>query len=146
MIVLTDGVDLLSSVTSRTAAQAALRHDVTVYVVSTGRIRRELLDAALASSALRLQQRERARRERAQLERAEEPMNHLAGSTGGRALFPRALRDLAKAYDEVGQELRSRYLLGYYAAGEPASGYHTITVASRRPGVALHARQGYYRP
>ena len=145
MIVLTDGVDTLSSVTSRTAARAALRRDVSVYVVSTGRILDEILEAIVSNAAISPAKRSERRIMRDQVRRAEEPLNHLAGTTGGRALFPRGLGDLSKAYAEIASEIRSRYLLGYYPARPAAAGFRAIAVTCRRPGVSVHARQGYYR-
>jgi VWFA-related protein len=89
--------------------------------------------------------REKQRAERDKIRRAEEPLAHLSDSTGGRVLLPRELRDLSKAYAEIADELRSRYLLGYYPAGERASGFHAIAVTTKRPNARVHARQGYFR-
>ena len=144
MIVLTDGVDTLSSVTSRTAARAALRRDVSVYVISMGRILDEMLTAIVSNGAINATKRAEGRIMRDQVRRAEEPLDHLAGTTGGRALFPRGLRDLSKAYAEIASEIRSRYLLGYYSSRPSAAGFRAIAVTCKRPGVSVHARKGYY--
>lgn len=144
MVVLTDGLDTLSTVTSRTAAQTALRYEVSVYVVSTSRIEAEATRAAIV--AARLSPRERARHQArlGQLARAEEALEHLADQTGGRVLYPKGPGDLRKAYAEVAGEIRSRYLLGYYPSS-PAPGRHVIGVTVRRKDVTVHARRGYFR-
>jgi VWFA-related protein len=126
-IMLTDGVDTLSSVTSRTASQEALRRDVTVYAISTGRILDEIIRAGLESGAVPKADRAKHRAEREKIRRAEEPLSHVADSTGGRVVFPRQLRDLSKSYAEIAGELRSR------------------AVSVKRPNARLHARQGYFR-
>jgi Ca-activated chloride channel family protein len=145
MIVLTDGVDTLSSVTSRTAARAALRRDVSVYVVSMGRILDEILQAIVSNSAISAAKRYERRIMRDQVRRAEEPLNYLAVTTGARAVFPRGLGDLSKAYAEIAGEIRSRYLLGYYPARPGVAGFRAIAVSCKRPRVSVHARGGYYR-
>jgi Ca-activated chloride channel homolog len=145
MVVLTDGVDTLSSVTSRTASQEALRRDVTVYSISTGRILDDIIHAAIESGAVPKADREKQRGERNTIRRAEEPLTYLSDSTGGRVLFPHAIQNLSKSYAEIAGELRSRYLLGYYPAGDRATGFHSIAVATVRANARAHARQGYFR-
>ncbi len=144
MVVLTDGVDTLSSVTSRAASQEALRRDVTVYSISTGRILDDIIRAAVESGVVPKADREKRRGERDQIRRAEEPLGYLSDSTGGRVLFPHAIQELSKSYAEIASELRSRYLLGYYPPNR-AAGFHAIAVSTARTNARVHARQGYFR-
>ena len=144
VIVLSDGDDTLSSVTSRSAARAALMHDVSVYVVSIGRIMIPIFDGYANNRAIPLDKRMAFRETAARLRRDEERLNYLADQTGGRVLYPDGLQDLSKAYGEIADEIRSRYLVGYYPPSA-AHGFRSITVVTSRKGVRLHARQGYYR-
>lgn len=144
VIVLSDGDDTLSSVTSRTAARAALMHDVSVYVVSIGRIMIPIFDGYANNRTVPLDKRMAFRESASRLRRAEERLDYMTDQTGGRALYPQALQDLSKAYAEIADEIRSRYLVGYYPPDE-AHGFRTITVTTSRKGVRIHARQGYFR-
>jgi len=74
----------------------------------------------------------------------EESLRDLAERTGGRVLFPERGKDLSKAYDDVAEELRARYVLGFYEPESAKPGFHALVVGTRRPGVELRARAGYY--
>jgi Ca-activated chloride channel family protein len=145
LVVLTDGDDTISSVTSRSAARAALAHDTSVYVVSIGRVVGQIYEGVANNSAVPTQKRTEFRDALARIRRAEERIEYLADQTGGRVLYPSATGDLKKAYGEVAEEIRSRYLLGYYPPDALAAGFHTIAVTTPRKGVRLHARQGYFK-
>ena len=145
VIVLTDGDDTISTVTSRVAARAALAHDTSVYVVSIGRIVGDIYESVASNRMVPTQQRTQYRETRERLKRAEERLNYLAEQTGGRVLYPSGPGDLTKAYREVGDEIRSRYLLGYYPPDDLAAGFHTVSVTGRRKDARVHARQGYFK-
>lgn len=144
VVVLTDGDDTISSVTSRTASRAALAHDTSVYVVSIGRIAREIYEAVANNRAVPTQKRQEFRAALGRLRRAEERLEYLADQTGGRVLYPSGPGDLGKAYDEIAEEIRSRYLIGYYPPPSAAPGFHEISVTTSRKKVRVHARQGYF--
>src|SRR5262249_19180945 len=110
VIVLTDGDDTISSVTSREAARAALAHHASVYVVSIGRIEGGLLEGVASNRLVAQQTRTKYRETIDRLHRAEPRLEYLADQTGGRVLYPNGPGDLTKAYREVGDEIRSRYL------------------------------------
>lgn len=145
VIVLTDGDDTISSVTSRSAARAALQHDASVYVISIGRIVGEYYEAFATNRMLPTEKRQQFRATRARILRAEERLVYMADQTGGRALFPRAAHDLSKAYAEIAEEIRSRYILGYYPRPNVTDGFHELAVTSTRKKVHVHARQGYFK-
>jgi Ca-activated chloride channel family protein len=145
LIVLSDGVDTLSSGTSLAASRAALRHDVSVYAVSTARILDEALEAIVSNARISPEERAERRSLRRQVERAAGPLERLTSATGGRVVSPRAPGDLSDAYEEIAAEIRSRYLLGYYPAGEAPGGFRAISVECKRPRVTIRAREGYFR-
>lgn len=145
VVLLTDGQDTVSTVTSRTAARAANRHDVAVYVVSVNRILRETFEQMANNSGLPVARRFEYRSGASELARSEERLETLAADTGGRVLSLKRIGDLKGAYAQIAEEIRSRYLVGYYPSADPTPGFHEIRVATTRPGVQLRARQGYYR-
>jgi Ca-activated chloride channel family protein len=143
VVVLTDGDDTISTVTSRSAARAAMRFEASVYVVSVNRVARETFEQL--ANAGTLQTRAGYRAAVGEMRRAGERLEALASETGGRVVELRRRGDLERAYAEVADEIRSRYLVGYYPEGERAAGFHAIDVSTRRTGVVLRARRGYYR-
>lgn len=145
VVVLTDGDDTISSVTSRTAARAALAHDASVYVVSIGRIVGAIYEGVATNKMVPQQTRNEYRDTLNRIRRAEERLDYLADQTGGRVLYPSGPNDLTKAYREIGDEIRSRYLLGYYPPDDVPAGFHAIAVVTRRKGMRVHARQGYFK-
>ena len=74
-------------------------------------------------------------------ERAPEPL-------GGRAFFPFQIRDVANAFAEIQDELRSQYAISYKPADLKADGhYRTIEiVASDRKNLRVRSRRGWYSP
>jgi Ca-activated chloride channel family protein len=144
VVVLTDGDDTVSSVTSRVAARAALAHDTSVYVVSIGRIVGQIYESVSSNRMVPTQKRTEFREARERLKRAEERLDYLAEQTGGRVLYPSGPGDLTKAYHEIADEIRSRYLLGYYPPEAAAAGFHAISVGTDRKGVKVYARQGNF--
>ncbi|MGA3295387.1 MAG: VWA domain-containing protein [Candidatus Acidiferrales bacterium] len=67
--------------------------------------------------------------------------------TGGRVINVRNDKGLEKAFDEISEELRSQYVLGYYPANPKRDGtFRKIKVDVSRPDVKILARKGYYAP
>jgi Ca-activated chloride channel family protein len=70
-------------------------------------------------------------------------MSRLAEETGGIAYD--SATNVAKALAEVSSELRSLYELGYSPTNSARDGsYRKIEIRSKRPGIAIRARRGYY--
>lgn len=145
VVVVTDGDDTASSVTSRVAVREALTRDITVMVISSGRYWAETLSGLARMTALPAVQRADYRRAAERVRRAEERLEYVARETGGRVTYPKAPTGLEKACQSVADELRSRYLLGYYTTSVGDPGYRGITVRCVRSGARLFARQGFYR-
>ena len=56
---------------------------------------------------------------------------------------PSGKMPLDKIYDQIEEELRNQYNLGY-TPDKPNSGYHKISVSVKRKGLTVRARDGYY--
>jgi VWFA-related protein len=69
----------------------------------------------------------------------------LAEETGGRAIDVHSSKDLLKAFDEISEELRTEYSLGYYPTNTKLDGtYRKVRVeVSNKDDKAL-TRKGYY--
>ena len=70
-------------------------------------------------------------------------LERISTETGGRLFEISKKQPIEKTYDEIEQELRNQYSLGYTPAN-PAAGYHKITVATRQKELIVQARDGYY--
>jgi len=71
----------------------------------------------------------------------------LADDTGGRVIAVRSEKSLEKAFDELTQELRSQYVLGYYPTNTKRDGnFRKIKVDVARPDAKVLTRRGYYAP
>jgi VWFA-related protein len=69
----------------------------------------------------------------------------LAEETGGRAIDIKNEKDLLKAFDEISEELRSEYQLGYYPTNAKYDGtYRKIKVETVKSDLKVLARKGYF--
>ena len=73
--------------------------------------------------------------------------NKLAGETGGRVISANSEKKLAQAFDEITQELRTQYNLGYYSANLARDGkFRKVKVETADHDLKVLARKGYYAP
>jgi VWFA-related protein len=73
--------------------------------------------------------------------------NKMSNDTGGRVIVVRNEKTLEKAFDELSEELRSQYVLGYYPTNEKRDGtFRKIKVDIDKPDMKVLARRGYYAP
>jgi Ca-activated chloride channel homolog len=123
IILLSDGEDNMSHVTREEAIEMALRAEVIVYTISTN----------ITGGARRS---------------GDKVLERIADATGGRAFFPFQLNDVANAFVEIQDELRSQYALSYNPADLRTDGrYHTIEIlAQNHKGLRVRSRRGYYAP
>ena len=71
----------------------------------------------------------------------------LADRSGGAAYFPRDVTALAADYAKILDELRRRYVLGYESSNRERDGeWRGVEIRSRRAGVILRSRGGYFAP
>lgn len=69
----------------------------------------------------------------------------LAESTGGRSWFISAVDELSEPYEQIERELRSQYLLGFYAPEEAAAGGEWREIVVQVEGAdEVRAVPGYY--
>ena len=78
----------------------------------------------------------------------EHALSTLADSTGGRAFSPQGAVELDRVFNEIVQELRTQYLLGFYPQNvmqQPRS-FHSVKVRARTADLHVASRSGYYEP
>lgn len=72
----------------------------------------------------------------------------LAEETGGRAIEVSSEKKLDQAFDQISEELRSQYQIGYYyPAGKPKDGgFRKLKVEVNNKDYKVLARKGFYAP
>jgi VWFA-related protein len=71
----------------------------------------------------------------------------LTDETGGRTIVVRNEKNLEQAFDQISEELRSQYTLGYYSINSAHDGtYRKVKVDTTRKDLDVLARRGYYAP
>ena len=121
IILLSDGDDNQSHVSREEAIEMAERAEVIIYTISTN----------VTGSR----------------QRGDKVLERIADATGGRAFFPFQITDVANAFAEIQDELRSQYALSYKPVDFQADGrFHTIAVLAQNKGLKVRSRHGYYAP
>lgn len=121
IILLTDGDDNQSHADLDDAIKMCQRADTLVYAVSTNSgPSRDAGDAVLKA---------------------------MAEATGGRAIYPPQLEDVAKAFQSIQDELRSQYSLVYKPADFVANGaFRPIYLVALDRHYKVRVRKGYFAP
>ena len=71
----------------------------------------------------------------------------LTEETGGRLIVVRGAKKLEEAFDQISEELRSQYTLGYYPTNTARdSRFRKIKVETTRGDLHVLTRKGYYAP
>ena len=123
IILLSDGEDNQSHVTREEAIEMAERAEVIVYTISTN----------VTGTT----------------QRGDKVLVRIADATGGRAFFPFQATDVANAFAQIQDELRSQYALAYKPANFQADGrFHTIEISAldTKKNLKVRSRHGYYAP
>ena len=121
IILLSDGEDNQSRVSREEAVEMAQRAEVIIYAISTN------------TSGLKL--------------RGDKILEHFADETGGKAFFPFKIQDVADAFSQIQDELRSQYAVSYKPADFTADGkYRKIDIMADNKKYKVRARKGYYAP
>jgi VWFA-related protein len=122
IILLTDGDDNQSHVTREEAIEMAQRAETIIYTISTN------VSGTKGPG--------------------DKVLERIADATGGRPFFPFQIRDVANAFAEIQEELRSQYAISYKPADLKADGhYRTIEiVANDRKNLRVRSRRGWYAP
>jgi len=120
IILVSDGEDNSSHVTREEAIEMALRANTIVYTIST--------NFPSGGSGDKILQR-------------------IAEATGGRAFEPFQLTDVANAFAQIQDDLRSQYELSYRPENFVHDGhYRTIAISALHKGLKVRSRSGYYAP
>jgi Ca-activated chloride channel family protein len=121
IILLSDGEDNQSRVSRDEAVEMAQRAEVIIYAISTN------------TSGLKL--------------RGDKILEHFADETGGKAFFPFKIQDVADAFSQIQDELRSQYAVSYKPADFAPNGkYRKIEILADNKKYKVRARKGYYAP
>jgi VWFA-related protein len=121
IILLSDGEDNQSRVSRDEAVEMAQRAEVIIYAISTN------------TSGLKL--------------RGDKILEHFADETGGKAFFPFKIQDVADAFSQIQDELRSQYAVSYKPADFAPNGkYRKIEIMADNKKYKVRARKGYYAP
>jgi VWFA-related protein len=71
----------------------------------------------------------------------------ITDETGGRTIVVNSEKHLAEAFDQISEELRSQYTLGYYPTNATHDGkFRKIKVDMSNHDLKVLARKGYYAP
>jgi VWFA-related protein len=125
IILLTDGDDNSSSSSPTEVVEGAQRNNVAIYAVSVNSIGIGLDDSRRSDGTLEV----------------------FGTETGGKAFFPKRLKDLAAHFKAIGKELRSQYTIAYRSTNVRRDGaYRKIRIDVKDAHYAVRARSGYYAP
>jgi len=120
IILVSDGEDNSSHVTREEAIEMALRANTIVYTISTN----------FPGGG-----------------NGDKVLQRIADATGGRAFQPFQLSDVANAFAQIQDDLRSQYALAYRPANFAHDGrYRTIAITALHKGLKVRSRSGYYAP
>jgi VWFA-related protein len=136
LVVLTDGVDTGSKVSLTAAVAAAQRADTMVYSIL-------FEDAQAYGGGGGFG---RMGRIPMGMPNGKKVLEQISRETGGRLFEVSKKQPLAKVYDEIDEDLRHQYSLGYSPDRSEAGGggYHRIHLTTKQKGLIVQTREGYY--
>jgi VWFA-related protein len=121
IILVSDGDDNQSRVLRQEAIEMAQRAGVIVYTISTN----------LSNNP----------------DEGDRSLKMLAETTGGQAFFPFKLQDVANAFHDINEELRSQYSVFYKPDNFEANGqFRPIQIVAENKKFKVRAKKGYYVP
>jgi VWFA-related protein len=125
LILLTDGEDQGSKVKLETALEAAQKSDIIIYSID---ISDRAFYGGMGFSG-------------------DSVLQKISGDTGGRVIKANNQNDTSTAFQQIANELRTQYLLGYTPTNTKLDGtFRKIDVKVRAPDAKVNARRGYYAP
>jgi len=121
LVILTDAADYGSKVRLEEALETAQRTDTVIHILLVSDPRFGGADWGVARK--------------------------FADETGGRVVEVRSEKDLQKAFDQISEELRTQYTLGYYSSNPARDGkFRKVKIEVTKPDMKVLARKGYYAP
>ena len=74
-------------------------------------------------------------------------LDDLAEESGGVSYAPEKLNDLSGVYEEILEELKGQYTIGYVSTNTERDGkWRHLQVLTAEPGTSVRTREGYYAP
>ena len=120
IVIVTDAQDEGSKVRLEEAVEAAQRTDTVVHILLVGDSRFGI-NSGVA--------------------------HKITEETGGRSIYVNSEKHLMEAFDQISEELRSQYTLGYYPTNAARDGkFRKIKVEMNNHDLKVLARKGYYAP
>ena len=130
LVVISDGDDNLSDHALSEAIEMADRGGVSIYTISSNN---DWVEVDTATP------------QKTQYSEGDKILRELADETGGRAFYPFRVDDLAQSFLDIGNELRSQYLIGYAPPYKEADGqFHRVDLRVERKGLTVRSRKGYF--
>ena len=130
LVVISDGDDNLSDHALSDAIEMADRSGVSIYTISSNN---DWVETETETP------------QKVQFSEGDKILKELSDETGGRAFFPFRVDDLAQSFLDIGEELRSQYLIGYRPPYKEADGqFHKVDLRVLRKGLIVRSRKGYY--
>jgi VWFA-related protein len=121
LIILTDAQDEGSQLRVQDAIEAAQRTDTVVHILLIGDSFHFNVNEGVAKK--------------------------LTDETGGRTIVVRGEKNLEQAFDQISDELRSQYTIGYYSTNAARDGsYRKVKVDTTHKDLDVLTRRGYYAP
>lgn len=117
LVLLSDGDDTASTAKFADALEYARRSGVSIYTIG--------LNIGAANVGVR------------------KKLGDLAEATGGRTFYATKASELSGVYEQIEQEVRSRYLIAFQATAG-GSGYRPVEVRSKKSGLRVRTARGYY--
>lgn len=126
VVVITDGVDMGSKVKLSDAIEAAQKADVIVYSIHYVDPRAYGFPAYGVAAG-------------------ESDLRRMSEETGGRLFKVDRKNTLDRIFQQIEEEMRSQYAIGYVPQEAPAPGaYRRVEVRTKQKGLKVQARKGYY--
>jgi len=127
MIILSDGEDTSSAMDFRKAVEMAIRAECIIFSVSVSK-------GGFFGTGDNTR-------------KGDKTLENLARETGGKVFFPFKVEELDGAFQQINQELRSQYSIGYISTNLQRDGrFRKIEVKVPDRGLKLNYRKGYYGP
>jgi Ca-activated chloride channel homolog len=123
LVLISSGVDTFSKATYRDAVKAAAESDSPIYVVSLARSLRDAVELHDLSVSVG----------RIDWEKADKDLQNIAMVSGGRAYSPQNTIDLSPVYDDVMENLKTRYVITYRSSTKDKASTRTVRVELVNP-------------
>jgi VWFA-related protein len=127
LVILTDAQDYGSKMRLEDALEAAQRTDTVIHIILISEPRR-YFRAGLSYSG-------------------EGVAKKLSEETGGRSISVSSEKKLEEAFDQISEELRQQYVLGYYPRNSAQDGkFRKVRIETNQSDLKVLSRKGYYPP